>query len=110
MASFNHKFSTHTSHPYNQNSWWFTGNGSFVSNGYVIYKGGLDGDLPNPIALNQGGKEYNRIISPSTNPLSNYSQLINYLNKIKDMEAEKEKEFLRAKLSELRGVIPDDYW
>ena len=34
--------------------WWFTGAGSFVSNGYVIYSNGLDGWLPNPNAILQG--------------------------------------------------------
>lgn len=43
-----------TIHGYDSKGWWFTGAGSFMSNGYVIYKNGLDGDLPNPTAIQQG--------------------------------------------------------
>ena len=34
--------------------WWFTGGTSFMSNGYVIYKDGLDSWAPNPNAIAQG--------------------------------------------------------
>lgn len=43
----------------NSKGWWFTGGKSFMSNGYVIYKNGLDGNPPNPTAMLQGF-EYNR--------------------------------------------------
>ena len=36
---------------YGSKGWWFTGAGSFISNGYVIYTNGLDGYAPNPIAV-----------------------------------------------------------
>ena len=38
----------------NSSGWWFTGGSSFMSNGYVIYKNGLDGNPPNPNAVLQG--------------------------------------------------------
>lgn len=86
-----------------QNGWWFTGGSSFMSNGYVIYKSGLDGNPPNPTALLQGNTyAYKLFDYRSTDKRSSYSQFTTHLHSVAERAAENEERFLTLKLQQLR--------
>lgn len=97
--------------PLSQQGWWFTGGGSFMSNGYVIYKNGLEPDLPNPNGLLQGATYLNRMFdNPIISNRSSLGQLINQLNTMADVQAANEAAFLSAQLDELyKNPIDVDY-
>lgn len=91
--------------------WWFTGGTSFMSNGYVIYKNGLDGYPPNPTALAQGTTyDYRMFDQRSLNPRSSYAQFITYLSKIADQAAANEEAYLTQKVEQLKKNNIDVAW
>ena len=94
-----------------QHGWWFTGGTSFMSNGYVIYKKGLEGYPPNPIALGQAGTYQNRMFNyRSMDKRSSYYQFITQLQTIAERAAANEERYLEIKLQELKKTPIDvDY-
>lgn len=56
--------------------WWFAGNGSFISNGYVIYSNGLDGHDPNPLALKSASKFAMNYIDKRKEPFQEFISLL----------------------------------
>ena len=82
--------------------WWFVGNGSFVSNGYVVYVNGLDGEDPNPIANGSGAKMRNNLVGgPEDSKRRSLSAFISTLTAIADASAASEKKYLEMKLQQL---------
>jgi len=75
-----------------QKGWWFTGNGSFVSNGYVVYVNGLDGNDPNPIATGQF--KTSLMDSTNTSKKTAFSSFIGTLKAIADAAAASEEKYL----------------
>lgn len=91
--------------------WWFTGGGSFVSNGYVIYSNGLDGWLPNPNAILQGSTFQARLLDTrSMDKRSSHYQFISQLQAIADKAAADEHKYLTLKLEYLRKTDIDVEW
>lgn len=87
----------------NSKGWWFTGGGSFMSNGYVIYVNGLDGWLPNPNALAQGFEYDKRIFDTrSMDKRASYFKFISTLRQVAEKAAAGEEKYLKLKLAELR--------
>ena len=91
--------------------WWFTGAGSFVSNGYVIYSNGLDGWLPNPNAILQGSTFQTRLLDTrSMDKRSSHFQFISQLQAIADKAAADERKYLTLKMEYLRKSDIDVEW
>lgn len=91
--------------------WWFTGGTSFMSNGYVIYKDGLDSWAPNPNAIAQGiTYDYRMFDQRSLDSRASYAQFIKYLTDIADRAAQNEKKYLKLKLEQLRQSKIDVNW
>lgn len=80
-----------------EKGWWFTGNKSFMSNGYAIYANGLDGDPPNPTAVAQGqGYAIRFFVDRAENDArSSYAQLISYLVRIATRAEQNEKALIQ---------------
>ena len=90
---------------------YFKGDGSFIKNNYVIFREGLGGQDPNPIALDRGYEAgYSLLGKVSYHGNSSFSKLISYLERIQVREARKEREFISKKLTKLRGVLPEEYY
>ena len=88
---------------YGSQGWWFTGGASFVSNGYVIYKNGLDGWLPNPTAVLQGRTFNERLLDTRSQDVrSSYAEFIDQLETIAARAALNEEKYLRMKLDQLK--------
>lgn len=87
----------------NSSGWWFTGGSSFMSNGYVIYKNGLDGNPPNPNAVLQGrAYDYRLFDQRSMDVRASYYQFISHLQAVADKAAANERKYLQLKLSQLQ--------
>lgn len=79
----------------NSKGWWFNGGTSFMSNGYVIYSNGLDGEPPNPTAVAQGNTYAYRLFDQrSIDKRSSYYQFTTQLKAIADKTAANESKFL----------------
>ena len=90
---------------------YFKGDGSFIKNNYVIFREGLGGQDPNPIALDRGYEAgYSLLGKVSYHGNSSFSKLISYLERIQVREARKEREFISKKLIKLREVLPEEYY
>lgn len=90
---------------------YFKGDGSFIKNNYAIFREGLGGQGPNPIALDRGYEAgYSLLGKVSYHGNSSFSKLINYLERIQVREARKEREFISKKLIKLREVLPEEYY
>ena len=90
---------------------YFKGDGSFIKNNYVIFREGLGGQDPNPIALDRGYEAgYSLLGKVSYHGNSSFSKLISYLERIQVREARKEREFISKKLTKLREVLPEEYY
>ena len=62
---------------------YFKGDGSFIKNNYVIFREGLGGQDPNPIALDRGYEAgYSLLGKVSYHGNSSFSKLISYLERI----------------------------
>ena len=97
---------------YESKTWWFTGNSSFMSNWYVIYRKGLADYDPNPTAVLQGLEYDKRMFDiKSTNSRASFGQFISYLQDIIDKQAAIEEKYLRLKLDQLKkeGIIKPEY-
>lgn len=87
---------------YGSKGWWFTGAGSFISNGYVIYTNGLDGYAPNPIAVGQGGNLLSNLIDDRNEEKNAaFSKFISTLRAVADAQAAAEEKYLKLKLDQL---------
>lgn len=74
-----------------------------MSNGYVIWKNGLDGEKPNPYAVKQGNTYIDRMFyTRSMDVRSSFYEFVDFLYRIQRKEAEKEKRFLTLKLEQMR--------
>lgn len=82
-----------------EKGYWFTGNGSFVSNEYVIYANGLDGNPPNPIATKYGNIFNLDYIDKRRGP---FEEFISLLTTAAERAAINEKLNLKLKLQQLR--------
>lgn len=90
---------------------YFKGDGSFIKNNYVIFREGLGGQDPNPIALDRGYEAgYSLLGKVSYHGNSSFSKLISYLERIQVREARKEREFISKKLTKLKEVLPEEYY
>ena len=90
---------------------YFKGDGSFIKNNYAIFREGLGGQDPNPIALDRGYEAgYSLLGKVSYHGNSSFSKLISYLERIQVREARKEREFISKKLIKLREVLPEEYY
>ena len=90
---------------------YFKGDGSFIKNNYAIFREGLGGQDPNPIALDRGYEAgYSLLGKVSYHGNSSFSKLIDYLERIQAREARKEREFISKKLIKLREVLPEEYY
>ena len=90
---------------------YFKGDGSFIKNNYAIFREGLGGQDPNPIALDRGYEAgYSLLGKVSYHGNSSFSKLISYLERIQVREARKEREFISKKLTKLREVLPEEYY
>ena len=90
---------------------YFKGDGSFIRNNYAIFREGLGGQDPNPIALDRGYEAgYSLLSQVSYHGNSSFSKLINYLERIQVREARKEREFISKKLIKLKEVLPEEYY
>ena len=90
---------------------YFKGDGSFIKNNYAIFREGLRGQDPNPIALDRGYEAgYSLLGKVSYHGNSSFSKLISYLERIQVREARKEREFISKKLTKLREVLPEEYY
>ena len=86
----------------NKKGWWFAGNGSFVSNGYVIYKNGLDPHDPNPIALGYGENLTGNLLgNRDTETNAAFAKIVNVLKSIADASAASEEKYLRLKMGQM---------
>lgn len=78
----------------------FGGGTSFMSNGYVVYPGGLQGQEPNPYAVKQGNSYIDKMFYiRSTDVRSSFYQFIEYLKALGDQEAAKEQAYLQQKIN-----------
>ena len=90
---------------------YFKGDGSFIKNNYAIFREGLGGQDPNPIALDRGYEAgYSLLGKVSYHGNSSFSKLISYLERIQVREARKEREFISKKLTKLKEVLPEEYY
>ena len=85
----------------NRKGWWFHGNGSFISNGYVIYKEGLNGNPPNPIALTQGTNLVSLLGNRDAEANAAFAKIIHVLKSIADAAAAEEDAYLRLKVAQM---------
>ena len=82
-----------------EKGWWFTGNGSFISNGYVIYKNGLSPHDPNPIALGYGeGLTDSLLNNRNAEANAAFAKVIGILESVAKASAASEEKYLRLKV------------
>lgn len=90
-----------------QTSYSFTGNGSFLSNHYVIYKPGAlgpDAQQSNLYGTKQGKTYLARMFTdPSNRPNSSYTLFCNFIKKIALAQRQQEKSYLKTKLKQLEN-------
>lgn len=84
----------------------FGGNKSFMTNGYVIWRNGLDGDPPNPYGVYQGDTYIQRMLyDRSLDVRSSFYKLLVYLQAIQKKLATTERNFINTYLSKSRDEL-----
>ena len=91
-----------------RNSYRFSGGTSFMSNGYVIWKQGLDGDEPNWLAKQQGNAYIQRMFyDRSLDQRASFFKFTEYLQQIEQKEANKERKLIELKLQQMNLLKVD---
>ena len=89
-----------------RDSYRFSGGTSFMSNGYVIWQNGLDGEKPNWFAKQQGTTYVDRMFyDRSLDQRSSFYKFTEFLSRIQQKEAIKERNFINLKLEKMRANI-----
>lgn len=82
----------------------FGGAGSFMTNGYAIWRRGLDQEDPNPYAVHQGETYAQRMFyDRSLDSRSSFYKFYTYLLAIANKEAQKERSFLEKEFSRIQS-------
>ena len=95
-----------------RDSYRFGGGTSFMSNGYVIWKQGLDGDEPNWLAKQQGNTYIQRMFyDRSLDQRASFFKFTEYLQQIEQKEANKERKLIELKIQQMNlfKVDPQRY-
>lgn len=82
---------------------------AFVKNEYIVYKNGLDGEKPNPIALAQANQIRNTMSFLSGNKLTGADYLFYFLKDLAARERKKENLYLDLKLAQLEQETPPSF-
>lgn len=84
----------------------FSGGTSFMSNGYVIWQQGLSKDDPNWLAVQQGKTYAERMFyDRSLDQRSSFYEFTQFLLKIQQKEANKERNYINLKLEQMKSNI-----
>lgn len=89
-----------------RDSYRFSGGTSFMTNGYIIWQNGLDGEEPNWFAKQQGTTYVDRMFyDRSLDQRSSFYKFTEFLSQIQQKEAVKERDFINLKLEKMRANI-----